>query len=137
MRITLTLTLSFLLVFGISSGCAGGDEMTEGDSYDTFDTWDANSNAEIDESEFDDAYYASGYYDDWDADNSGAIEEDEFSDLSSGEDFDDWDADDSGDLDEDETSAGLFDLWDESGDDVIDEDEYNTNFDSWFGDMNV
>lgn len=132
MRNILTLTLGLLLILG--TGCAGGDELTEDDTYETFDAWDADRNAEIDDNEFYDAYDQSGYYDDWDADDSGIIEEDEFSDMSANDDlFDEWDADDSGDLDENEAQEGLFDTWDADDDNVIDEDEYSTNFDSWFG----
>lgn len=135
LRTPLTLAFGLLLVF--CTGCAGGDELYQDDNYGTFDTWDADANAEIDENEFNTAYYESGYYDDWDADRSGTIEEDEFSDMAGGEDFDDWDADDSGDLDENEAGEGLFNMWDDNDDEAIDEDEYNTYYDSWFGDMGM
>ena len=122
------------LVF-VMMGCAAGEY--------AYDTWDADTNAYLDETEFDTAISDIGYYGDWDADDDTYLTENEwnegvtnyfgdYDDADYGV-FSDWDTDANGMLDDNEFGDGLYGVVDANDNDVIEENEYDTWYDDDFG----
>lgn len=136
----LSLAMAVLLAScGAGEDAGAGDEAADGNSgnfeYGDYNDWDADSNDEISEVEFNEGVYTS-----WDADDSGTIEENEFDDGvnayyknyndSEYGDYDEWDADNNDELSQDEfdesvVDTGLYGDWDADGNDQINEDEFN------------
>ena len=107
-----------VLLAAATSGCAmgsGGDE-EPGADLSLYDTWDADRNGMLDESEF------------------GAGSARSLGDIG---DFAAWDADRSGALSEDEFYGGAYDVWDADRDGSLSEDEFGAGSDTWLGDSDM
>ena len=128
-------TLFLAGLVSVMTGCAAGEY--------AYGTWDADTNAYLDDNEFDTALSDIGYYDEWDIDNDTYLTENEWNDgvnnyfddyeVSDYGVFSDWDTDADGRLDDDEFGDGLYGVVDENDNDLIEENEYDTWYDDDFG----
>ncbi len=127
--------LSLLLVGSLTTftGCATGEY--------AYESWDNDSNATLDETEFNSAVADIGYYDNWDTDSDGFLTEDEwnvgtneyFEDYDSFGTYSDWDTDLDGRIGGSEFGTGLYGVVDHNDNNLIEEDEYDIWYDDDFG----
>ena len=104
-----------------------------------FNTWDTDSNNNLDHGEFTAAYAGINYnagmgeFEKWDTNKNSQLDADEFSKgVANTEIYSNWDTDGDGMYSEDELYTGLFDSWDRDNDGYLAQNEYNgIGFDNW------
>lgn len=98
-----------------------------------YDTWDANGDAQLTYTEFEEGYGSDSWWDDWDTDDDTYLSEDEFNTAYSNYSwytptlYSDWDTNNDDLLDENEWGTGLFNTWDADDDTYLTRDEYDMN----------
>ncbi|RDV14476.1 DUF4625 domain-containing protein [Pontibacter diazotrophicus] len=124
-----------------------------------WDTWDANNNNSLDQTEFGTTFFQT-----WDLDDDGTITQDEWNEFAGDfgmedADWDDWDANNDNQLDQtelnagiltsgwytnwdvnndgmitqEEYTAGIFNFWDDDDDAVLTSEEYVTRYETYYG----
>jgi hypothetical protein len=93
--------------------------------------WDEDQNANLDDTEFGNAWTKSQYFTRWDSNGDGYLDESEWhtarnENLRGYEgSFQDWDTDGDNRLSEQELRQGMYTHYDRDGDGMISEEEYN------------
>ncbi len=107
----------------------------------TLSDFDEDGNSSLDQSEFNEVLDKAGYFNYWDADSNGDISEDEWNQggvgtFSTQYDADDkgawktWDLDGNGSLSEDELDNGVFNTIDDNDNAEVSDSEFNTWYDN-------
>jgi hypothetical protein len=107
-------------------GTQDNEPVTNTDTED-FDRWDANTDRQWDQDEFNTRMNDSGEFNEWDTDRDGSLNENEFNEGSRYLQDNQANTRDNTEITGTNTNSnlGAFDDWDQNGDDVITEEEFN------------
>ena len=109
-----------------------GQAFEQTSDFGTFNEWDADANAEINESEWDEGWTDTNLFSEWDTNADDNLTQEEW--TAGTEEwtntnwdwglFEDWDADANAELTQDEFGAGLYTAWDANDDDALTQEEF-------------
>jgi hypothetical protein len=105
-------------------GIQDNEPVTNTDTED-FDRWDANTDRQWDQDEFNTRMNDTGEFNEWDADRDGSLNEGEFNEGSRYMMENQTNTQNNTKTTGTTSTLGTFDDWDENGDDVITEEEFN------------